>query len=57
MLFTNRRVAYALLWLLNHIPFVKPKFEVQVITIELESEVADWTPEDRMRLADILENE
>ena len=59
MFFSNRRVAYALLWLLNHIPLPRfwKQFEVQVITVELDPRVeADWTPEQRMQLEALLKD-
>jgi hypothetical protein len=58
MFFKNRRVAYTLLWLLNHIPFYRNRFEVEVIEFEtdyFEGE-AQWTPEQELALQDILDD-
>lgn len=56
MIFNSRRVAFALLWVLNHIPFYRNKFEVETITIELDptNPEAQWTPEQRLQLLDLL---
>lgn len=59
MFTTNRRLAYGLLWLLNHIPIpgLWKQFEIEVITIELDPQIeAEWTPEQRMALAKLLKD-
>lgn len=55
MFTTNRKLAYTILWLLNHIPFYRNQFEVETITVEFDPRIeAEWTTEDRLRLEEIL---